>query len=223
MLAMKPLDVASAPKAEPGPGAAETAFSLPDKLAAPVSAPSAPDGAAPALVGNTSFEFKNVDSMEGPLDPSASQRSRYCDNLFNEIMAKLEQIENIMPPPDTESMRQLIETPGHRLAMLREFDDLMELIDELFNNCRDFLPAEAIADIRDVRIDAERMRRALLIEDNDPNPYATFAARLGTTVENAARVFAGVVERAAQVISGVAAVFGAVLQFLFGDPANQTN
>ena len=60
-----------------------------------------------------------------------------------EIMAKLEQIENIMPPPGTDSMRQLIATPDRRLAMLREFNDLMELIDELFNNCRDFLPAES--------------------------------------------------------------------------------
>jgi hypothetical protein len=219
MFAMKPLDIASVNKADPGPGAAETAFSLSGTRATPASAASATDGAAPALVEGSPFEVKTAERGRF----NSAQLGRYCDNLFNEIMAKLEQIENIMPPPGTESMRQLIETPDRRLAMLREFDDLMELIDELFNNCRDFLPAEAIADIRDVRIDAERMRRALLIEDNDPNPFATFASKLGTTVENAARVFAGGVERAAQVISGVAAVFGAILQFLFGDPANQTN
>ena len=215
MLAMKPLDISSVNKTEPGPGAAETAFSLPGK---PAVAPSAPDGAASALVEN-----KNVDSMEEPLDPSASRRSTYCDNLFNEIMAKLEQIENIMPPPGTESMRQLIETPDRRLAMLREFNDLMELIDELFNNCRDYLPAEAINDIRRVRIEAERLRGALLIEDNDPNPFATFAARLGTTFENAAQAFVSGMETTGRIISGVLGVGWAVLRILFGDPANRTN
>ena len=220
MLAMKPLDITSVNKTEPGPGAAETAFSLPGK---PAVAPSAPDGAASALVGESAFVSKNVDSMEEPLDPSASRRSRYCDNLFNEIMAKLEQIENIMPPPNTESMRQLIETPDRRLAMLGEFDELMELIDELFNNCRDYLPAEAINDIRRVRIDAERLRGALLIEDNDPNPFATFAARLGTTFENAAQAFVSGMETTGRIISGVLGVGWAVLRILFGDPANRTN
>ena len=220
MLAMKPLDISSVNKTEPGPGAAETAFSLPGK---PAVAPSAPDGAASALVGESAFVSKNVDSMEEPLDPSASRRSRYCDNLFNEIMAKIEQIENIMPPPGTESMRQLIETPDRRLAMLREFNDLMELIDELFNNCRDYLPAEAINDIRRVRIDAERLRGALLIEDNDPNPFATFAANLGTTVENAARVFVGGLGGVLNRLSGAIGAAWAFLQLLFGDPANRTN
>ncbi len=216
MFAMKPLDTPSLDKKDHGPGAAETAFSLPGKAAA-----STPDAGAPALVGNTSFESKTVDSMEGPLDPSASQRSTYCDDLFNEIMAKLEQIENIMPPPGTDSMRQLIATPDRRLAMLREFNDLMELIDELFNNCRDFLPAEAIAEIRDVRIDAERMRRALLIEDNDPNPFETFAARLGTTVEDAAHVFVSGIETVGTIVSGAAAMFGSwVMEQFLRRPAH---
>lgn len=219
MFAMKPLDITSAPKAEPGPGAAETAFSLPGKPAASASSPSAPDGAASALVGESPFEVKtDVRSRFNP-----RQLGRYCDNLFNEIMAKIEQIENIMPPPGTESMRQLIETPDRRLAMLREFNDLMELIDELFNNCRDYLPAEAINDIRRVRIDAERLRGALLIEDNDPNPFATFAANLGTTVENAARVFVGGLGGVLNRLSGAIGAAWAFLQILFGNPAPQRN
>ena len=216
MLAMKPLDTPSLDKKDHGPGAAETAFSLPGKAAA-----AAPDTGVSALVGNTSFESKTVGSMDEPLDPSASRRSRYCDDLFNEIMAKLEQIENIMPPPGTDSMRQLIATPDRRLAMLREFNDLMELIDELFNNCRDFLPAEAISEIRDVRIDAERLRRALLIDDNDPDPFATFAARLGTTVENAAQAFGSAMETLGTVISGAAAMFGSwVMEQFLRRPAH---
>lgn len=216
MLAMKPLDISSVNKTEPGPGAAETAFSLPGK---PAVAPSAPDGAASALVGESPFEVKT----DARSRFNTRQLGQYCDNLFNEIMAKLEQIENIMPPPDTESMRQLIETPDRRLAMLGEFDELMELIDELFNNCRDYLPAEAINDIRRVRIEAERLRGALLIEDNDPNPFATFAARLGTTFENAAQAFVSGMETTGRIISGVLGVGWAVLRILFGDPANRTN
>ncbi len=160
---------------------------------------------------------KNVDSMDGPERPSASQLSTYCDNLYHEIMAKADQIENMMPPPGTESMRQLIETPDRRLAMLKEFEELMEMIDELFNNCRDFLPAEAIAEVRGARIDAERLRRALLIEANDPDPFATFAANLGTTIDNAAGAF---FEGVTTVVGTMLAIGASLAQWLSGEPAH---
>lgn len=178
MFSMKPLDstnIASTTRSD----AAQPAFTLDAQ-----SAPAGSSSTMPRLVG-----AKNVDSMDEPLDPSARQRMDFCEYRYNEIMIKLAEIEEKMTSSGSVDWEENITDADKRLKLLKDFDDLMELIDGFFDACRDFMPAEAVADIRGVRVDAERLRRALLIEDNDPNPLATVAERLGTTARGLASVF----------------------------------